>query len=128
MIGKGRDSVLPPNLSTGQRAETLALEYLLEQGLKLKERNYRCRMGEVDLILQDGNGIVFVEVRYRASDRYGSALESVDTRKQARIVAAASHYLTAKRIDRPARFDVVAVSPQGGQLALQWVKDAFQTS
>lgn len=116
------------HLAAGQRAEDSALAYLVAQGLRLVERNYRSRMGEIDLVMQDGAGLVFVEVRYRASDRFGGALESIDGRKRARIMAAASHYLVSKRIDRPVRFDVVALSPGNGRLAVQWVKDAFQAS
>ncbi len=115
------------HLTAGQRAEDSALAYLQAQGLALVERNYRCRGGEIDLIMRDGSKIVFVEVRFRSDQRFGGALASVGTHKQARLIYAASHYLTAKRIDRPARFDVAAVSPDQGKLAIQWIKDAFQT-
>lgn len=120
------DKFLPTSI--GQRAETEALAYLQAQGLRLIERNYRCRAGEIDLVMADGRGIVFVEVRYRASDRFGGALESVDARKRTRLAKAASHYLSCKQIDRPARFDVVALAPAVGVpgLAVQWIKDAFQ--
>ena len=115
------------HLTAGQRAEDWALAFLQTQGLVLVERNYRCRGGEIDLVMRDGGKIVFVEVRYRANDSFGGALASVGTRKQARLIHAASHYLTTKHIDRPTRFDVAAVSPDQGKLALQWIKDAFQT-
>jgi putative endonuclease len=115
------------HLTAGQRAEDCALAYLQAQGLALVERNYRCRGGEIDLVMRDGGKIVFVEVRFRSSQRFGGALASVGNRKQARLIHAASHYLATKRIDRPARFDVAAVSPDQGKLAIQWIKDAFQT-
>jgi putative endonuclease len=118
----------PSHLVAGQRAEENALAYLQQRGFRLVERNYRCRLGEIDLVMEDRDRLVFVEVRYRASGRYGSALESIDGRKQARLVAAANHYLVSKRIDRPSRFDVVALSPGGSGLTVQWVKDAFQAS
>ena len=118
----------PSHLIAGQRAEDSALVYLQDRGLCLLERNYRCRWGEIDLIMEDGSRLVFVEVRYRAGDRFGGALESVNSRKRARLVAAASHYLVAKRIDRPARFDVVALSPARERLEVKWVKDAFQAN
>jgi putative endonuclease len=114
--------------SAGQRAEDSALAYLQRQGLRLVQRNYRCKSGEIDLIMDDGLGLIFVEVRYRRSDRFGGALESIDGRKRARLVAAASHYLAVKRIDRRSRFDVVALSPRYGQLTVQWLKDAFQAT
>lgn len=124
-LGK-RDRPEAPHLSAGRQAEDRALAYLQAQGLVLVERNYRCRGGEIDLIMREGAHIVFVEVRYRASQGFGGALASVGTRKQARLILAASHFLAAKRLDSPARFDVVAVSPGQGGLAIQWIKDAFR--
>jgi putative endonuclease len=114
------------HLTAGQHAEDSALAFLRSQGLVLVERNYRCRGGEIDLIMRDGGKIVFVEVRFRSDQRFGGALASVDRHKQARLIHAASHYLAAKHIDRPARFDVAAVSPDQGKLEIQWIKDAFQ--
>jgi len=116
------------HLAAGAQAETAALEYLKAQGLSLVVRNYRCRRGEIDLVMREGGGLVFVEVRYRASSRYGSPLESIDARKRGRLVAAASHYLAVNRVDCPARFDVVALAPGPAQLELQWIKNAFQDS
>lgn len=117
----------PAHLSAGQQAEDRALAYLQKQGLRLLDRNYRCKGGEIDLIMQEREMLVFVEVRYRASNSHGGALASVGNRKQARLIIAASHYLVSKSIDRPTRFDVVAVSPGSGSVAIEWVKDAFQT-
>jgi putative endonuclease len=114
------------HLDAGQLAEDQALAYLQTQGLVLVERNYRCRGGEIDLVMRDGGKLVFVEVRYRASQGFGGALASVGLRKQGRLIVAAGHYLAAKRIDRPTRFDVAAVSSEQGKLAIQWIKDAFQ--
>lgn len=115
-----------PHLNAGQLAEDAALAYLQAQGLALVERNYRCRGGEIDLVMREGGKMVFVEVRYRAGQGFGGALASVGKGKQARLLIAAAHYLASKRIDRPVRFDVAAVSPDQGKLAIQWVKDAFQ--
>ena len=98
------------HLTAGQQAEDCAFAFFQTQGLVLVERNYRCRGGEIDLIMRDGGKIVFVEVRYRADQRFGGALASVGTRKQARLIHAVRiHYLVTKHIDRPARFDVAAV-------------------
>ncbi len=116
----------PTRQASGRRAEDFALAYLRAQGLVLVERNYRCKLGEIDLIMKEGAKLVFVEVRYRADDSFGGALLSIGPRKQARIIRAAGYYLVSKRIDRPARFDVAVVSPDGGGLAIQWIKDAFQ--
>jgi len=122
----GKPTPKAPHLDAGRLAEDQALAYLQAQGLALVERNYRCRGGEIDLVMRDGVKIVFVEVRYRSSQSFGGALASVGSRKQARVVNAAAHYLAAKRIDRPARFDVAAVAPAQGKLAVEWIKDAFQ--
>ena len=120
------DKPRPDHLTTGQQAEDYALAYLQTQGLVLVERNYRCRGGEIDLVMRDGPQLVFVEVRYRSDQRYGGALASVGAQKQSRLIRAASHYLLSKRIDRPTRFDVAALSGAQGKLAIQWIKDAFQ--
>jgi putative endonuclease len=108
----------------GRLAEEAACRYLQAQGLRLIERNYRCRSGEIDLVMDDGDSLVFVEVRYRRHDRYGSGAETVDARKRARIIRCAQYYLqrhpTAQ--GRPARFDVISLA--AGQ-DLQWIRDAF---
>ncbi len=114
----------------GQRAEAGACAHLQRQGLRLVERNYRCPRGEIDLIMRDRETLVFVEVRYRANRRFGGAAASVDTRKQARVIAAALHYLqrhpAAGR--RPCRFDVMAVVPGEGDAAMEceWIRSAFE--
>lgn len=110
----------------GQQAEDAALDHLQRQGLKLLARNYRCRGGEIDLVMEQGRTLVFVEVRYRSNPRFGSALDSVDPRKQAKLLHCAQHYLTSQRLNRPARFDVVAFVPEGNTVRLHWVKDAFR--
>jgi uncharacterized protein (TIGR00252 family) len=80
------------------------------------------RFGEIDLVMRDGATLVFVEVRYRRSDRFGAPAETVDRRKQQRLTAAANHYLQAHPTVLPCRFDVVAVS--GGD-RIEWIKNAF---
>lgn len=111
-------------ISNGQAAEDLAARYLLDQGLKLITRNYRCRFGEIDLILQDGETTVFTEVRMRGSQRFGGAAASVTTQKQRRLIAAARHYLAGKRAPPPCRFDVVALDRLDPS-HIEWIKDAF---
>jgi putative endonuclease len=114
--------------SAGDRAEALALEHLLRQGMALVCRNYRvargpsARGGEIDLILRERDGtLVFVEVRSRASASHGGALASVSMAKQRSLVFAAQHYLTRLSRVPPCRFDVVSVEGT----ALQWVRAAF---
>jgi putative endonuclease len=117
------------SLRRGRDAETRACAYLQQRGLRLVTRNFRSTRGEVDLIMEDGATLVFVEVRYRRAATYGSGADSVDTRKQARIIAAALYYLqrhpAAAR--RPARFDVVALSEAPAGRGIQWIPDAFRT-
>lgn len=112
------------HLISGKRAEDKASDYLINKGLVLIARNFRCKVGELDLIMKDGETLVIVEVRYRKSDEYGSALESVTATKQAKIIAATHYYLSNSNTDRPVRFDVVAISGPG---KINWIKNAFQT-
>jgi putative endonuclease len=91
----------------GEAKETLACGHLQAQGLRLIERNYRCRLGEIDLIMQDGACLVFVEVRYRRGDGYGSALESVTAVKRRRILSTAQHYLQQHPTRQDCRFDEI---------------------
>ena len=114
--------------SRGRWAEDLALAYLRKQGLEARTRNYRCRTGEIDLIMEDGKTIVFVEVRYRRRQDFGDGFETVDRRKRARVLSTASHYLqnTPGAAGRPCRFDVVSVSGQGDDRRLHWIPNAFE--
>lgn len=109
----------------GQQAEDIALSYLTEQGLNLVERNFRSRQGEIDLIMRDGSTLVFIEVRYRRSNRFGSPQESVTRTKQYRLLATAAFYLKRYRYDGPTRFDVAALTPGHDGLHLDWIKGAF---
>ncbi len=117
----------PPPGQKGREEEERACRYLLTQGLQPRERNYRCRYGEIDLIMDDGAALVFVEVRYRANRRFAGGAESVDRRKQAKLVAAAQYYLQAHRelARRPARFDVIALAPGDELSGIEWIKNAF---
>lgn len=107
--------------ATGSAAETAALGLLQGSGLTLVERNYRCRRGEIDLIMRDADALVFVEVRYRRHGGFGGPLASIDGRKQQRLLAAARHYLAQTRWEGPCRFDVVGLG--GGDA--EWITDAF---
>lgn len=113
----------------GQQAELLACQFLQQHKLKLIVKNYHCRRGEIDLIMQDQNTLVFVEVRYRKNDRFGSALESVDHKKQTKIIITAEHYLLQNMQSFSGyRFDVVAISPTAQSHEITWVKDAFHSN
>lgn len=112
------------HLQQGEHYEQLAFEYLLAQGLQEVTRNYRCRFGELDLVMRDQDYLVIIEVRYRKSAIFGSAAESITPRKQSRIIAATKCYLAAQPINKPIRFDVIAIT---GKQHFEWIKNAFQT-
>jgi putative endonuclease len=116
--------------TVGNCAEQIALDYLLAQSLTLLERNFRCRVGEIDLIMLDSECLVFIEVRYRRQNRFASALASVDSHKQRKLIKAAGYYLGRHGYhgNRVIRFDVVALDgPTESQSTLQWLQDAFRT-
>ncbi len=113
-------------IAQGAAAEELALRYLEAQGLTLVMRNFRCRTGELDLIMRDGGSLVFVEVRSRRYIRYGTPAESVTRAKQQKLLRAATFYLQRQRLDLPCRFDVVAILRPGGEPHIEWIRDAFQ--
>jgi len=106
----------------GAQAEARALAHLQRHGLVLAERNYRCKGGEIDLVMlaEDGS-LVFVEVRQRSSGAFGGAAASVTPAKQRRILLAASHYLAALERVPGCRFDVVAID--GARM--EWLQGAF---
>lgn len=117
----------PPLQGRGAWAEELALAHLREAGLRLEARNYRCPRGEIDLVMRDGEVVVFVEVRYRTSGRFGGGVESVDAGKRTRLRATAGHYLQAhpSAAALPCRFDLVAIGPGAGSPAVLWIANAF---
>lgn len=115
--------------SIGQRGEDEAARHLEAQGLRLLERNYRCRGGEIDLVMREGNTLVLVEVRLRASAEFGGAAASVGPRKQRRFILAARHLLMTRPEFRslPMRFDVVALDGgTEGMTKIDWIRDAFR--
>jgi putative endonuclease len=106
----------------GILAEDQALVFLRDRGLNLTARNYRCRLGEIDLIMMDGKTLVFIEVRMRRNRTFGGAAESITQRKRMRIIAAARHYLAGKRTLPACRFDAVLIEADAQPV---WIKDAF---
>lgn len=106
----------------GDQYEEAAINYLQHKGLTLLTRNYSCKAGEIDLVMNDGDTIVFVEVRYRKSRQFGGAAVSVTPQKQRKIALAALHYLQKNKRDNAfCRFDVLAY----GAEQQEWLKDAF---
>jgi putative endonuclease len=107
----------------GARAEELCAELLRKAGLRVLARNWRCRLGEIDLVAEEGATLVFAEVRLRRDSRYGGAAESITAAKQARLIAAARLYLT-RRPDAVCRFDVLLLDSLENS-RIQWIRNAF---
>lgn len=107
----------------GNTAEEQALAYLQAQGLILCERNFRCRFGEIDLIMRQGDALVFVEVRYRSRSDFGGAAATVTRAKQQRLIRTALSYLRRRATTTVMRFDVVAVT--GTPARIEWIPNAF---
>ena len=114
-------------VAIGRAAEVAARHFLETTGLCLLESNYHAPCGEIDLIMRDLAVLVFVEVRLRRSDRFGSAIESVNARKKTRILATAAHYLQRHQevAYQPCRFDVVAFTGTIDHHPPNWIKNAF---
>ena len=117
----------PDNQTSGKHGEDLAADALLKLGYAIVARRHRTRYGEIDIIAKDEDVLVFVEVKARRSDRFGTAAESVSAWKQRRIAAMALDYLNrTRRPDAPCRFDVVAIDGLGSdQTIINVIKDAF---
>lgn len=115
----------------GRRGEDAAARHLEAMGLHLLERNYRCRGGEIDLVMLDGPTLVLVEVRLRSSSGFGGAAASVGRTKRRRFTLAARHLLATRTEHRrrAVRFDVVALDAgaEPGELRVEWIRDAFRT-
>jgi len=113
----------------GESIELEAANFLIDKGMTLVCRNFQCKLGEIDLIMQDKGVLVFVEVRYRRSSRFGSAVATVDRRKQIKLLRTAQFYLQRSGLrDRlPCRFDVLGISPYSSScdLVYDWIKAAF---
>ena len=114
----------PLHLIRGDRSEQLACNYLEKQGLQLIDKNFRCKYGELDLIMRDDKALIIVEVRFRKSNQFGGAIESISRKKQSRIIATTQYYLSTHRVDSSIRFDVIAMSNDND---INWIKNAFQS-
>ncbi|PTQ89883.1 YraN family protein [Agitococcus lubricus] len=122
--------MVKPKLSRqqlGQRAEQLACDYLRSQGWQLVCTNYHCTGGEIDLVMSQGHILACIEVRYRSSRAYGSALESVSLTKQKKVLIAAQHFLHhhVQFQSFAVRFDVIAIQADADGETLDWIPHAF---
>jgi putative endonuclease len=110
----------------GRRAERAAARFLVHRGLRIIAKNYRTNLGEIDLVMHDGDELVFVEVRYRSRTDFGDGAATVGLRKQQRLIRAAAHFIAHRDpTDAPCRFDVVSISGPNYKLRLEWIRNAF---
>jgi putative endonuclease len=112
---------------TGNQAEQLARRFLQARGLSHLESNFLCKLGEIDLIMQDAESLVFVEVRFRQDSRFGSPAESIHAGKQKKLLRTARYYLQThpKLAKLPCRFDVVSIDGSRPD-QIDWIKNAIQ--
>lgn len=100
----------PFHFSLGARGEAMACNFLVKKGYQIVEKNYRCRLGEMDVIAKKGNRLSFIEIKSRSGHQFGEPQDAVDARKQAKLMKIASWYLKEKKLgDTPVSFDVIAV-------------------
>jgi putative endonuclease len=111
----------------GGRFEQLALSWLQARGLSLVCCNYHCKLGEIDLVMNEADVLVFVEVRYRGVGSQVSACETVDARKQHKLLRTARYFLLCNEALalRPCRFDVLGISDRHGHPHYEWIRNAF---
>lgn len=115
---------------SGAKWEKTAETFLLDRGLKLLERNFSSRFGEIDLVMEDGETLVFVEVKYRKLERHGSAAEAVTIHKQNRISRTAGWYLVKnpQRANQFCRFDVISIARSNEEQRINWIEGAFYST
>tara|TARA_R100001039_G_C1843480_1_gene104074 strand:+ start:1669 stop:2040 length:372 start_codon:yes stop_codon:yes gene_type:complete len=109
----------------GAAIEQLAAQWLRQQGLTLVTQNHYVKGGELDLVMRDGDILVFIEVKHRTTTRYGHPLETVTYQKQQRLVRAARLYIARGGLLSPCRFDILAITGKPPNLEFNWVKAAF---
>ena len=122
-------TVIPTTRQIGSRWEKIAESFLQRQGLTTRVRNFHCRCGEIDLIMNHEKFLVFVEVRFRGNDQHGSGAETITHRKQTRLIRAAGYFLGRNpglsRI--PCRFDVISIGTDHGAARVNWIRNAFES-
>lgn len=116
-----------PSRQQGFSVEAAACHYLQQQGLQLLDQNYTLRQAELDLVMHADDTVVFVEVRYRRTDRFGTPAETVTASKQRRLRLAATHWLQAHPAWRqhPCRIDIIAARPGDNGLQFEWIINAL---
>lgn len=119
-------------IAIGKATESAAENYLLQRGLTCLHRNFRCRLGEIDLVMRDGDCLVFVEVRFRRQGQHGSGAESITYAKRQKLIRSAAFYLRTCRVSshQVCRFDVISIGqtqPAGHKAyEFEWIRSAFR--
>ncbi len=111
----------------GTEAELAAVRWLARNGYRVLERNYRSKLGEIDVIARDGDTLCFLEIKARSAPSFGPAVAAVGPQKQAKIARAATAYLAFSGWEGPCRFDVLGIDRRGGSWSFTLIEDAFQT-
>jgi putative endonuclease len=119
-------------IGQGHAAEVAAERFLRKQGCQTLHRNYRCRMGEIDLVVRDGDCLVFAEVRFRRPGLYGSGAESITHAKRQKLIRTAAYYLRTQKVSshQVCRFDVLSIEPSKAlghsSYDIDWIRSAFR--
>ncbi|HZJ93827.1 MAG TPA: YraN family protein [Thiopseudomonas sp.] len=117
-------------IKIGKAVEQFALNYLIQAGLSTIAQNWSCRFGEIDLIMLEHDTLVFVEVRYRKSNRFGGALESIDQSKREKLLITTELFFNQYPhwLEHDCRFDVITAHPSATEIfTLDWIQDAFES-
>ena len=120
----------PNRRQSGSQWEKTAESYLIKRGLKVLQRNFSSRFGEIDLIMEDKETLVFVEVKYRNNSQHGSGADAVTFKKQKKISTTAAWYLSINpgRAEQICRFDVISIDPNKGNRGINWIRNAFYST
>lgn len=110
----------------GIEGEETAVRFLKKKGYRIVSRNFKSPVGEMDIIAEDGDTLVFVEVKTRTDDSFGHPFEAVTHRKQEKLRKVALSYLKHSRRDMPSRFDVLSIETKGDSYTIEHIKDAFE--
>jgi putative endonuclease len=130
MVNRPVNQPPPGSRKSGTYWEKAAESYLRTQGLRLLQRNFSSRFGEIDLVMLDGQTVVFVEVKYRKSNQHGSGADAVNFHKQEKISRTAAWYLAKNphRSESVCRFDVISIDPKKSDHGIDWIRSAFYST
>ncbi len=112
--------------SIGKTGEEIATQYFIKKGYKLLDKNFRTKNGEIDLIFEKDNTVIFVEVKFRTQDKFGDPIESITSKKISKIIETAKFYVNQYELwDKDIRFDVITIKEKNGKYKFDHVREAF---